>query len=197
MVAPKILVMAGSLRSGSHNVRLAALAAKELALAGAEVTRISFADYPLPLFDADLATDSGLPRHALELKQMLGAHPGVFVASPEYSASVPPLVKNAIDWISRGRDRNEPAYTVFKNRVFAIGSAANGSAGGLRGLMALRQVLELGCGALVLPEQVTVGRAAQAFDDMDNLKDETPAAALKAMVRRLIDMAGLMPHATA
>ncbi len=197
MVAPKILVMAGSLRSGSHNARLAALAAKELALAGAEVTRISFADYPLPLFDADLAADGGLPRYAFELKQMLGAHPGVFIASPEYSASVPPLVKNAIDWISRGRDRNEPAYTVFKGRVFAIGSAANGSAGGLRGLMALRQVLELGCGALVLPEQITVGRAAQAFDDMDNLKDETPAAALKALVRRLIDMAGMMSHATA
>ncbi len=197
MVAPKILVMAGSLRTGSFNARLAALAAKELALAGADVTRISFADYPLPLFDPDLATDNALPRYALELKQMLGAHRGVFIASPEYSASVPPLLKNAIDWVSRGRDRNEPNYTTFKGRVFAIGAAANGSAGGLRGLLALRQVLELGCGALVLPEQVTVGRAAQAFDDMDNLKDETPAAALKVLVRRLIDMAGMMPQATA
>jgi NAD(P)H-dependent FMN reductase len=195
MVAPKILVTAGSLRTGSFNAQLAALAAKELALAGANVTRISFADYPLPLFDPNLAADYALPRYALELKQMLGAHQGVFIASPEYSASVPPLLKNAIDWVSRGRDRNEPNYTVFKGRVFAIGSAANGSAGGLRGLMALRQVLELGCGALVIPEQVTVGRAAQAFDDMDSLKDETPAAALKALIRRLIDMAGMMPQA--
>ncbi|MGO9699542.1 MAG: NADPH-dependent FMN reductase [Xanthobacteraceae bacterium] len=194
MVTPKILVMAGSLRSGSHNARLAALAAKELALAGADVTRISFSDYPLPLFDADLATDSGLPRYALDLKQMLGAHQGVFIASPEYSASVPPLIKNAIDWVSRGRDRTEPNYAVFKGRVFAIGAAANGSAGGLRGLMALRQVLELGCGALVLPEQITVGRATQAFDDMDNLKEEAQAATLKTLARRLIDMAGMMPH---
>jgi chromate reductase, NAD(P)H dehydrogenase (quinone) len=196
-MAPKILVTAGSLRTGSFNARLAALVAKELALAGANVTRISFADYPLPLFDPNLAADNVLPRYALELKQMLGAHQGVFIASPEYSASVPPLLKNAIDWVSRGRDRNEPNYTTFKGRVFAIGAAANGSAGGLRGLLALRQVLELGCGALVLPEQVTVGRAAQAFDDMDNLKDETPATALKALVRRLIDMAGMMPQATA
>ncbi len=194
MVTPKILVMAGSLRSGSHNARLAALAAKELALAGADVTRISFSDYPLPLFDADLATDGGLPRYALDLKQMLGAHQGVFIASPEYSASVPPLIKNAIDWVSRGRDRTEPNYAVFKGRVFAIGAAANGSAGGLRGLMALRQVLELGCGALVLPEQITVGRATQAFDDMDNLKEEAQAATLKTLARRLIDMAGMMPH---
>ncbi len=197
MANPKILVLAGSLRAGSHNARLAALAAKELALLGGDVTRISFADYPLPLFDADLVTDSGLPRHALDLKQMLGAHQGVFIASPEYSASVPPLIKNAIDWASRGRDRDEPSYAVFEGRVFANGSAANGSAGGLRGLMALRQILELGCGALVLPEQITVGRAGQAFDDMDNLKDEAQAAALKALARRLIDMAGMMPHGTA
>lgn len=194
MRAPKILVMAGSLRSGSHNARLAALAAKELALAEAEVTRISFADYPLPLFDADLMTDSGLPGHALQLKNMLATHQGVFIASPEYSASVPPLIKNAIDWMSRGRDRSEPSYAGFKGRVFAIGAAANSAAGGLRGLMALRQILELGCGALVIPEQITVGRAAQAFDDMDNLKDETLAAALRNLVRRLIEMASLMPR---
>ena len=186
--------MAGSLRAGSHNARLAALAAKELALAEADVTRISFADYPLPLFDADLMTDSGMPKHALELKDMLAAHQGVFIASPEYSASVSPLIKNTIDWMSRGRDRNEANYAGFKGRVFALGAAANGSAGGVRGLMALRQVLELGCGALVLPEQITVGRAMQAFDDMDNLKDEAQAATLKTLVRRLIEMAGLMPR---
>jgi len=186
--------MAGSLRAGSHNARLAALAAKELALAEADVTRISFADYPLPLFDADLMTDSGMPEAALKLRSMVEAHQGVFIASPEYSASVSPLIKNTIDWLSRARDRTDQNYAVFKGRVFALGAAANGSAGGVRGLMALRQVLELGCGALVLPEQITVGRAMQAFDDMDNLKDEAQAATLKTLVRRLIEMAGLMPR---
>ncbi|MGA3309801.1 MAG: NAD(P)H-dependent oxidoreductase [Xanthobacteraceae bacterium] len=194
MPAPKILVMAGSLRSGSHNARLAALAAKELALAEADVTRISLADYPLPLFDADFAADAGLPRNAVQLKHMFAAHQGVFIASPEYSASVTPLLKNAIDWISRVRERGEPTYAAFKGRVFAIGSASPGSAGGLRSLMALRQILELGCGALVLPEQVTVARPDQAFDEMDNLKDENLAAALKALARRLVEMAGVMPR---
>ena len=189
MFAPKILVMAGSLRKGSSNARLAALMTKELALAEAEVTRISLADYPLPLFDADLMSDSGLPRAAIELKAMVGAHQGIFIASPEYSASVSPLLKNAIDWLSRPRDRNEANYATFKGRVFALGAAANGSAGGLRGLMALRQILELGCGALMVPEQITVGRAEQAFDDMDNLKDENLAVSLKALARRLVDMA--------
>jgi len=195
MAPPKILVMAGSLRSGSHNARLAALAAKELAFAEADVTRISLVDYPLPLFDADFAV-RGVPHHAVQLRRMLEAHQGVFIASPEYSASVSPLVKNAIDWVSRPRDRSEASYATFKGRVFALGAAANGAAGGLRGLMALRQVLELGCGALVIPEQINVGRAAQAFDDMDNLKEESLTAALKALVRRLIDMANLMPRAT-
>ena len=195
MPAPKILVLAGSLRAGSANTKLAALAAKELALADGEVTRISFADYPLPIFDADLLSEGGQPKAALELRAALTAHQGVFIASPEYSASVPPLVKNAIDWLSRALDRSEANYAAFKGRVFALGAASPGSAGGLRGLMALRQVLELGCGALVLPEQIAVGRASQAFDDIDHLKDEAQAASLKALARRLVEMASLMPRA--
>ena len=97
---------------------------------------------------------------------MLMAHQGVFITSPEYSASVTPLLKNAIDWVSRVRERGEPTYAAFKDRVFAIGAASAGAGGGVRSLMALRQILELGCGALVIPEQVSVPRAEQAFDDM-------------------------------
>jgi chromate reductase, NAD(P)H dehydrogenase (quinone) len=96
MSSPKILVIPGSLRSGSYNVRLAALATKELTLANADVTRISLADYPLPMYDAELAK-SGPPLNAFKLKQALGAHRGIFIACPEYNASFPPLVKNTID----------------------------------------------------------------------------------------------------
>jgi chromate reductase, NAD(P)H dehydrogenase (quinone) len=192
MATPKILVIPGSLRTGSHNARLAALVAKELALAEAEVTRISLEDYPLPLFDADLAAASGPPQPAAQLKTMLMAHQGVFISSPEYSASVTPLLKNTIDWISRVREPGEPTYAAFKGRVFAIGSAANSGLGGMRSLMALRQILELGCGALVIPEQISVPRAEQAFDDMDNFRDETLAAALKTMAQRLVDLASMM-----
>ena len=188
MSAPKILVVPGSLRTGSHNARLAALAAKELVLADADVTAISLADYPLPLFDADLA-GSALPDNAVKLRRVLEAHQGIFIASPEYSASVTPLLKNTIDWISRVRERGEPTYAAFRGRVFALGAATPGGGGGIRSLMALRQILELGCGALVIPEQVTVSRADQAFDDMDNLKDDNLAAALRAAVRRLIEVA--------
>jgi len=188
MPAPKILVIPGSLRTGSHNARLAALAAKELVLADAEVTQISLQDYPLPLFDADTMAADGLPPRALQLQRMMAAHQGVFVTSPEYTASVTPLLKNTIDWVSRARVRGEANYRAFKDRVFAIGAASSGAGGGMRSLMALRHILELGCGALVIPEQISVANAADAFDDMDNLKDECAAAALKALARRMVEV---------
>src|ERR1043166_8396517 len=192
MAVPKILIIPGSLRAGSHNARLAALAAKELALLDAEVTRISLEDYELPLFDADLAAASGPPTAALQLRQALLAHRGIFITSPEYSASVTPLLKNTIDWVSRVRERGEPTYAAFKGRVFALGSATSSSGGGIRSLMALRQILELGCGALVIPEQVSVPRADLAFDDNDNLKDKALAATLRAAMRRLVELPGMM-----
>jgi NAD(P)H-dependent FMN reductase len=192
MANPKILVFASSTRTGSHNARLAALAAKELTLIDAEVTRISLADYELPLYDADLDVRSGQPANAVKLKQMLMAHHGIFIASAEYSASVTPILKNAIDWVSRVRERGDPTYAAFKGRVFAISSASPGRAGGLRSLMALRQILELGCGALVIPEQVSVAQAELAFDDMDNLADAGTANLFRTQLERLVEMAQLM-----
>jgi NAD(P)H-dependent FMN reductase len=192
MASPKILVLPGSLRTGSHNVRLAALATKELTLLDADVTRISLADYPLPLYDADLDARGGQPDNAVKLKHMISAHHGVFIASPEYSASVTPLLKNAIDWVSRVRERGDPTYAAYKNRVFAIAAASPGPTGGLRSLMALRQILELGCGALVIPEQVAIPDAERAFDDMDNLLETRLTNLLRAELARLVDMARLM-----
>jgi chromate reductase len=191
MPAPKILVLPGSTRTGSHNVKLAALAAKELTLIDAEVTRISLRDYPLPLFEGDLEAKSDPPANAVKLKQMIMAHQGVFIASPEYSASVTPMLKNAIDWVSRVRERGDPTYAAFKGRVFAIASASPGRSGGLRSLMALRQILELGCGALTIPEQVAIPQAENAFDEMDNIIDIATANLFRAQLARLVDMARL------
>jgi len=192
MPIPKILVVPGSIRAGSHNVKLAALAAKELTLLDIDVTRISLADYPLPIYDADADARAGQPVNAVKLKHMIMAHQGIFIASPEYSASVTPLLKNAIDWVSRVRERGDPTYAAFKGRAFAIASAPPGRAGGLRSLMALRQILELGCGALVIPEQVAIQRADSAFDEMDNIADIGIANLFRAQLERLVEMARLM-----
>ncbi len=191
MPNPKILVIPGSLRAKSYNVRLAALATKELTLADADVTRISLGDYPLPLYDADLAEKSGPPAHAVKLKQLMSVHHGVFIASPEYNASITPLLKNTIDWISAVRDRGDPPLAAYQNRVFAIGGASPGRSGAMQSLLALRQVLTAGCRALVIAEQVSVPNAEQAFDEMDALKDARAASQLKIVVRKLIDTAAL------
>ena len=76
---------------------------KELALQGAEVTRISLADYPLPIMDEDLEKEKGVPENAVQLARQIAAHDGLLIASPEYNASIPPLLKNTIDWVSRVR----------------------------------------------------------------------------------------------
>jgi chromate reductase, NAD(P)H dehydrogenase (quinone) len=192
MSGPKILVIPGSLRSGSHNVRLAALATKELVLAEADVTRISLADYPLPIFDADLAQEQGPPQNAVNLKRLMSTHRGVFIASPEYNASITPLIKNAIDWISTVREGGEPKLAAYQDRVFALGAASPGRSGGMQSLIALRQVLAVGCRALVIPEQITIPNAATAFDEMDQLNDPAAAAQLKTVARRLVDYARLL-----
>src|SRR3982751_3331116 len=120
MSAQKILVIPGSLRTGSLNAKLAATLAHEIAQAGAEVTRISLSDFPLPIYDGDLQAKSGVPKHAVDLKRMIGAHHGVLIVTPEYNASLPPLLKNAIDWISRVQDAHETKGEVFRGRPFAI-----------------------------------------------------------------------------
>ena len=192
MSGPKILVIPGSLRSGSHNVRLAALATKELAQVEAEVTRISLADFPLPIFDADLAAAEGPPPNAVKLKRLVCAHRGVFITSPEYNASITPLIKNAIDWISTVREGGEPQLAAYQDRVFGLGAASPGRSGGMQSLIALRQVLAVGCRALVIPEQITIPNAGSAFDEMDQLTDGRAAAQLKTVARRLVDYARLL-----
>ena len=189
MPIPKVLVFAGSIRTGSFNARLAAIAAKEIARAEADVTRISLLDFRLPLYDGDLEARSGPPENAVKLKRMFCAHQGVFIASPEYNASFAPLLKNTIDWISRVREKQEPPLAAYRNRVYALGAASNGTFGGTRSLMALRQSLELGCGALVIPEQIAVREASHAFDENDELKDERSAALLRTVARRLVELA--------
>src|SRR5207237_2690281 len=102
------------------------------------------------------------------------------------NASITPLLKNAIDWISAVRERGEPPLAAYQNRAFALGAASPGRSGGMQSLIALRQVLAVGCRALVIPAQVTVPHAADAFDDADELKNTRAAAQLKVVVGKLI-----------
>lgn len=191
MSSLKILVIPGSLRSGSHNVRLAAAAMAEFVQADVEVTRISLGDFPLPIYDGDLEASSGVPKHAIDLKRMIGVHHGVLLVSPEYNSAPPPLLKNAIDWVTRVRERDEPPGHVLRGRPFALASASTGRFGGARSLMMLRLILS-GCRATVIPTQLSLSFADQAYDDRDRLKHSADRDMLHAMVGQLIDVAQQM-----
>jgi chromate reductase len=190
MSALKILVIPGSLRSGSLNVQLAAVAVDELVRADVDVTRLSLGDFPLPIYDGDLET-SGVPKPAVNLKRMIGAHDGVLLVTPEYNSSLPPLLKNAIDWVSRVQDDHETRGEVFRGRPFAIAAASAGRLGGSRCLQALRLVLSA-CRATVIPNQLALSFANDAYDETDRLKHAADREALTAMARQLIDVAQQM-----
>ena len=176
----RVLVVPGSNRSASLNRKLASAAAAELAEQGAIVTRISLSDYPLPIYDGDLEAETGRPEEAGRLIEQFESHHGVLIVSPEYNAGITPLLKNTLDWMSRGE--GDP----FRNRVFAIASASPGRFGGIRGLMMLRQTLGIGLGALIIPEQFVLSGAGRAFDEDGSIAETANPAAFRAMVRALV-----------
>ena len=140
-VIPKILVFAGSVRSGAYSGRTADVAQKELAVQGAEVTRISLADYPLPILDEDLEKEEGVPENAVKLGRLISAHDGLLIATPEYNGSIPPLLKNTIDWVSRVRRDGGRSVRPLAGKVVGLCSSSNGHFAGIRCINHLRAVL--------------------------------------------------------
>lgn len=166
---PKILALAGSLRKDSLNKRLVKIAAAGARKAGAEVTIVDLADYRLPLYDGDLEAREGIPEKAKELKKLFVENQGFLIASPEYNSSISGTFKNAIDWVSRPEE-GEPPLIGFKGKVAAIMSASPGALGGLRGLVHVRAILG-NVGTLIIPDQLTVSSAHEAFNEEGQLKD--------------------------
>nr|WP_225977513.1 NAD(P)H-dependent oxidoreductase [Nostoc sp. CENA543] len=167
-VTPKILAFAGSTRADSYNKKLVKIAAAGASAAGAEVTYIDLRDLPLPIFDEDWEAEQGLPANARTLKDLLISHQGLLIASPEYNSSLTAVLKNAIDWASRPSP-NEAPLAAFAGKVAAIMSASPGGLGGLRGLVHLRAILG-NIKVLVLPDQVAVPTAHEAFNTDGSLK---------------------------
>ncbi|MBY0532443.1 MAG: NAD(P)H-dependent oxidoreductase [Xanthobacteraceae bacterium] len=185
----KILVFAGSIRSGALSGKLAAHVARELSLMNAESTLISLADYEMPIYNGDLEKEEGVPENAQKLRRTMLANDAVYIATPEYNASMSPLLKNTIDWVSRSK---QPPENPYKKCTFALGATSDGRFGGYRCLYHLRQSLELGLGALVIPEQVAIAGAASAFDERGALKDERNQKILEKQLEKLIAMAGVL-----
>lgn len=179
-----ILVLSGSHRPGSLNTRLATLAAGKLQAAGAAVKQVSLANFPMPFVDA---TGYGNhPAEAMALRELIDAHQGLFIASPEYNAGYAPALKNALDWTSVAK----PGKPGLAGKVVGLGAASAGALGGYRGLTQFRTMLELGMGALVVPEMVAVGGGAAGWTEDGAIKDERSAGMLDALVARLVKECG-------
>lgn len=184
----KIVAFAGSLRAGSHNKKLLAVAVDAARAAGAEVTVVDLRELALPLFDQDLEDVSGLPDGAKRFKALLREADGLLIASPEYNSSITAALKNAIDWASRAETDDEPPLVAFKGKVAALLAASPGALGGLRGLVTVRSILG-NLGVLVLPDQVAIPTAHEAFDDTGKLKDERKAKQVARLASALVALA--------
>ena len=188
-MAVKILAFAGSLRKDSYNKKLAKIAAEGARSAGAEVTLIDLKEFPLPVYDGDLEAAEGLPVNARKLKELFLKNQGLLIASPEYNSSIPGGLKNMIDWVSRTASKEEPLLACFDKKVAALMSASPGGLGGLRALVPLRAMLG-NIGVLVIPSQIAVSRAHEAFDASGALKDAKQDSTVRKIAAELAQMLG-------
>jgi chromate reductase, NAD(P)H dehydrogenase (quinone) len=185
-MTPKILAFAGSTREGSFNKKLVRIAVAGATAAGAEVTVLDLRDLPLPLYDGDLEAREGIPENARKLKELMVAHHGFLISAPEYNSSITGVLKNAIDWASRPAP-GEPPLVAFTGKAAALMSASPGTLGGLRGLVHLRAILS-NINVLVIPDQVAIPLAHEAFAADGSLKDAKKQAAAEGLGRKLTEL---------
>ena len=184
----RILAFAGSTRRESFNKKLVQIAAAGAREAGADVTEIDLRDYRLPVFDQDDESEHGKPDNAKALKQLLIDHNAFLIAAPEYNSSITGVLKNSIDWVSRPDDGEAAPLVAFRGKVVTLMSASPGALGGLRGLVHLRSILgNLGC--IVLPDQVAVPKAHDAFNSDGTLVDPRQHQRILELGRTLASVA--------
>lgn len=185
--ALRILVFAASLRAESLNARLADLAAATIEREGATVDLASMHDFDVPSYDGDLERDEGLPAGAEELRARLSAADGFVIASPEYNGSMPGVIKNVIDWVSRARPQP------FNELQGLLVSASPSMAGGNRGLWALRVPLEH-LGARIYPDMFSLAQAHAAFDENGSIADERLRRRLDDTIANFLDLVEASTH---
>ncbi|TXT25972.1 MAG: NADPH-dependent FMN reductase [Rhodocyclaceae bacterium] len=183
---PKILAFAGSTRTDSFNKQLVKVAAAGARAAGAEVTALDLRDLPMPLYDGDLEANEGIPPNARTFKELMLAHQGLLISAPEYNTGISGVLKNAIDWASRSASGEAP-LACFVGKVAALMSASPGGLGGLRGLVHVRSILG-NIHVLVLPDQVAIPRAHEAFTPDGALKDPKQQASIEQLGRNLAEI---------
>lgn len=181
------LVFSASLRAGSLNSRLANLAADTMVANGAEVNRASMADFDMPSFDSDVEAAGNFPSGAVALRERLQACDGFVISSPEYNASMPGVIKNAIDWVSRFRPQP------FNELHGLLMSASPSMVGGNRGLWALRVPLEH-LGARVFPDMFSLAQAHTALNDAGQISNPELQRRFEENVTKFMNLVEASKH---
>ncbi|HEX8701588.1 MAG TPA: NAD(P)H-dependent oxidoreductase [Myxococcaceae bacterium] len=181
MTAPRILGICGSLRTGSFNRQLLNVAVEYAREAGAEVEVYDLKAARMPWYDADVDA-LGPPPPVLELRDQIVRAQGMIIVSPEYNYSIPGALKNAIDWVSRVPGRP------FENKWVALMGASTGPYGTARMQPDMRKVMA-GLGTYVLPAQVMLPHAQQAFTEQGALKDPARQQEVAKLIKALVDRA--------
>jgi chromate reductase len=185
MSTTRILALAGSARSQSFNAQLVRIAARGAEAAGSQCSVLDLREFSLPLYDADLEAAEGLPAAAARLRELFSEHQGLLIAAGEYNGSITPLLKNTIDWITRSPTAT-PDLSPFQGKVAALLSASPGPLGGMRSLPVVRSLL-VNVGVTVLPDQITLRQAHDAFDATGELSDEKQRERVEALGRKLAE----------
>ena len=183
----RLLVFSASLREDSFNTRLALLGRSVIERHGGIVDFATMREFDGPSYDQDLETRDGLPPGPRELNRRLQASDAFVIASPEYNASLPGHLKNAIDWVSRVRPQP------FNARHGLLLSASPSMAGGNRGLWSLRVPLEH-LGSRVFPDMFSLAQAHQAFTDDGTLADLKLGARFEQNLAAFLDLVEAAKH---
>jgi chromate reductase, NAD(P)H dehydrogenase (quinone) len=181
----KLLLIAGSARSGALSVKLRDAARTIAQAAGAETSVLDLRELALPLYDGDIEASQGVPAGAATLRDAIAAHDALVIVTPEYNGFPTPLVINAFDWLSRLKD----GLASTTNKPVALLSSSPGALGGLRAMNTLRLFLQMAFQMIVVPQQQAVSRAHEAFAADGTLADAKAAAMLSGVVSAVLKLA--------
>lgn len=173
----KILFFAGALRTHSCNKKFAREALRLVKEIGVDGEFIDLKDYSIPLYDGDIEDDSGIPESVANLGKKISASDALVISTPEYNGSIPGVLKNVIDWLSR-----EKPVSLYNKHLLLL-AASPGALGGTRTLWHSRQPFEV-IGAHVFSGMMGLPDAYNAFDAEGKLKDEKNIKRLKTLLEQ-------------
>lgn len=178
----ELIAISGSIRAGSLNEKLALLAVQCAKAEGIDAEYVDLRNYPLPIYNYDLDNSDDRLESIIKLKHVFLSSNKIIISSPENNASISPLLKNVIDWVSRSEEGEPPfAYSAFRGKAVGLLSASPGRFAGIRGLNHLKDILNA-VFAIVMPEQLCVANAYEAFNDLNQLRDDNYKEILRSMI---------------